>query len=156
ICGLKGLPHGFQALPSLHQLPQKNLSLSTLLCEFENMVSLLHLDITTCPILDGAKMERIVNLQKCSFVYMGSSIKLMECWEEKRKEEQNLLVVRSSRDKHDLGREQDRTLRVALLGGAYIELDSSRDELIEHSSLLAHNNTTLLFIVLSVHIKQQY
>ncbi|KAH9330568.1 hypothetical protein KI387_002676, partial [Taxus chinensis] len=76
------------------------------------------------------------------------SIKLMKCWEEMWKEEQNLMVVRSSRDKHDLDKEQDRTLRVALLVGAYIELDSSRDELIEHSSMLVHNNTTLLFIVL--------
>ncbi|KAH9309427.1 hypothetical protein KI387_037338, partial [Taxus chinensis] len=155
---LKHLSPGFQSLPNLKLLRLEDCrSLVNLPTGFEKVASLREVHIIECAVLEGAAMDRIVKLPQCYLVRITGSTELAERWKEMESKELIPMIVISDWDDYDVfSFEMGRATRLALLGGPCTELNSTRDELIDSSIMLADKNTTVLFIPIPVRIKEDY
>ncbi|XP_059068918.1 uncharacterized protein LOC131046284 [Cryptomeria japonica] len=154
---LSSLPKGFSNLKSLRKLAiVTGFKLETLPDDIENLVSLRRLTLCLCPILDGITMERIVKLQNCYYVDIGSSPKLIQRWEEMQNKEEYPIVVWTKSLKREVDLDWQRATRVALFSLNCKELNGTGDELIDRSSIVINVDTTVAVISLPFHLQSHH
>ncbi|XP_059069009.1 uncharacterized protein LOC131053404 [Cryptomeria japonica] len=148
------LPDGFGKLKRLETLIiQLGYKLETFPDDFETLSSLTSLKLHWCPKLNGAAMERIIKLQHCYCAVISKSTELIKRWEEMREEVESPMAVLTKPNVLDW-EEKERAARVSLSRGKCIQLDESREQLIERStSMLFEEDTTVALIALPLHME---
>ncbi|KAH9312907.1 hypothetical protein KI387_027942 [Taxus chinensis] len=119
--------------------------LETLPHDFENLVSLRAVKFATCPMLEARALDTILKLKRCYSVSIEGSGELQKRWDEiQHEEEQYPILMYSDYMRRTPTKRAD---RVALFHGQRIELNTSRDELIEHKSIQLDKEITTVAVI---------
>ncbi|KAH9295290.1 hypothetical protein KI387_038878 [Taxus chinensis] len=166
---IKELPQGFGALPALKILTLKNCSalvklvagfgelacleelhvlfccnLETLPHDFENLASLREVRFYLCSMLEARALDKILKLKRCYHVFFLGSEELEKRWDEIQQEEEEYPILV---DHHWFSRDKERAESVAVFHGQRIELNESRDELIEHKSIQLDKEISTVIVI---------